>query len=133
MIRGFADAGKAIIVISSEYAELLAVSDRVLVLRDGVVAASSPGARSPDEESLQLAVQGVDLMSRNLIRIRRGRRPQARPGRRSHWLAEVDWRRYVIYIGFVVVFASSPYCCATRDSCPRTTCSTSSARRRRSP
>ena len=33
MIRELADAGKAVIVISSEYPELLAVSDRVLVLQ----------------------------------------------------------------------------------------------------
>ena len=37
MIRNLAEEGKAVIVISSEYAELLAVSDRVLILRDGTV------------------------------------------------------------------------------------------------
>jgi ribose transport system ATP-binding protein len=59
MIRGLADAGKAIIVISSEYPELLAVSDRILVLRDGTVAADLPRRDIADEESLQLTVQGV--------------------------------------------------------------------------
>jgi ribose transport system ATP-binding protein len=59
MIRGLADAGKAVIVISSEYPELLAVSDRILVLRDGTVTADLPRRDIKDEESLQLAVQGV--------------------------------------------------------------------------
>jgi ribose transport system ATP-binding protein len=59
MIRGLADDGKGIILISSELPELLAVSDRVLVLRDGSVAQELSRRDIPDEESLQLAVQGV--------------------------------------------------------------------------
>jgi ribose transport system ATP-binding protein len=59
MIRGLADDGKAVIVISSEYPELLAVSDRILVLRDGTVADDLDRGDVEDEESLQLAVQGV--------------------------------------------------------------------------
>jgi ribose transport system ATP-binding protein len=58
-IRGLADTGKGVILISSEYAELLAVADRVLVLRDGAIARELSRADIPDEESLQLAVQGV--------------------------------------------------------------------------
>ena len=37
MIRDFADAGGSVIMISSELPELLAVSDRLLILRDGHV------------------------------------------------------------------------------------------------
>jgi ribose transport system ATP-binding protein len=59
MIRGLASAGKAVIVISSEYPELLAVSDRVLVLKDGSVIRDIPRSDIADEEYLQLAVQGV--------------------------------------------------------------------------
>jgi ribose transport system ATP-binding protein len=59
MIRDLADAGKGVIMISSEYPELLAVSDRILVLRDGTVTADLPRRDIADEESLQLAVQGV--------------------------------------------------------------------------
>jgi ribose transport system ATP-binding protein len=58
-IRDLADAGKGVLLISSEYAELLAVADRVLVLRDGVIADVLTRAEIKDEESLQLAVQGV--------------------------------------------------------------------------
>jgi ribose transport system ATP-binding protein len=38
---------------------LLAVSDRVLVLRDGAVVQDLRRSEIPDEEALQLAVQGV--------------------------------------------------------------------------
>jgi len=52
-------AGKGVIVISSELPELLAVSDRVLVLRGGAIDKEIDRADIPDEETLQLAVQGV--------------------------------------------------------------------------
>jgi ribose transport system ATP-binding protein len=58
-IRGLADSGKGIVVISSELPELLAVSDRIIILRDGSVLRELPRRDVPDEESLQLAVQGV--------------------------------------------------------------------------
>jgi ribose transport system ATP-binding protein len=58
-IRSLADSGKSIVVISSEFAELLAVSDRVLVLRDGTVEKELLRGDIADEESLQLTVQGV--------------------------------------------------------------------------
>jgi ribose transport system ATP-binding protein len=59
IIRQLAGSGCGVIVISSEYPELLAVSDRLLVLRDGAIADELARAEVPDEESLQLAVQGV--------------------------------------------------------------------------
>ncbi|MDQ4491223.1 sugar ABC transporter ATP-binding protein [Sinomonas sp. ASV486] len=59
MIRDLASTGKAVIVISSEYPELLAVSDRVLVLKEGSIIQDLPRGEIADEESLQLAVQGV--------------------------------------------------------------------------
>jgi ribose transport system ATP-binding protein len=59
MIRNLAEEGKAVIVISSEYAELLAVSDRVLILRDGSVQQELVRNDIADEEYLQHAVQGV--------------------------------------------------------------------------
>ena len=58
-IRELADSGKAVIVISSELTELLAVSDRVLVLRNGTVTDDLDRRDIHDEESLQLAIQGV--------------------------------------------------------------------------
>jgi ribose transport system ATP-binding protein len=58
-VRRLADDGKGVLLISSEYAELLAVADRVLVLRDGVISRELARAEIADEEFLQLQVQGV--------------------------------------------------------------------------
>ncbi|MBZ4017658.1 sugar ABC transporter ATP-binding protein [Streptomyces purpurogeneiscleroticus] len=59
LIRALADSGKAVIIISSELSELLAVSDRVLILRGGGIESDIPRRDIADEESLQLAIQGV--------------------------------------------------------------------------
>src|SRR3954447_1685318 len=58
-IRSLADQGMAVLVISSEYPELLAVSDRVVVLRQGTVHRVLDRAEIPDENRLQLVVQGA--------------------------------------------------------------------------
>jgi ribose transport system ATP-binding protein len=58
-IRELANAGKGVIVISSELAELLAVSDRVLVLYRGTITADLDRGEIADEESLQLAVSSA--------------------------------------------------------------------------
>jgi ribose transport system ATP-binding protein len=58
-IRQLADQGMAVLVISSEYPELLAVSDRVVVLREGAVHRVLDRAEIRDENHLQLAVQGA--------------------------------------------------------------------------
>jgi ribose transport system ATP-binding protein len=59
MVREFAAEGKGVILISSELPELLAVSDRVLILRDGSIHRTLERGDIPDEQSLQFAVQGV--------------------------------------------------------------------------
>lgn len=59
MVREIADGGKAVILISSELPELLSVSDRILVLRDGEVVRDLSRADIPSEEFLQLAVLGT--------------------------------------------------------------------------
>jgi ribose transport system ATP-binding protein len=59
MIRRLAEQGKGVIIISSELPELLAVSDRVLVLRDGVVERELDRAAIRSEEDLHHVVQGV--------------------------------------------------------------------------
>ncbi|WML58049.1 sugar ABC transporter ATP-binding protein [Neobacillus sp. PS2-9] len=58
IIRELADNGKAIIVISSELPELLAVSDRVIVLHEGKVTKDIKRAEINTEEELQHAIQG---------------------------------------------------------------------------
>ena len=59
MIREFAEAGNAVIIISSELAELLAVSDRVLILRDGAIEREIPRRDIHAEEELHHAVQAA--------------------------------------------------------------------------
>lgn len=59
LVRGLADAGKGIIFISSELAELLAVSDRVLLLREGAVRGDMQRSEIESEEELHHAVQSV--------------------------------------------------------------------------
>ncbi|GAC1394207.1 MAG: hypothetical protein NVSMB38_25730 [Ktedonobacteraceae bacterium] len=57
IIRQLADSGKAIIVISSEFPELLAVSDRVLVLQNGTVKRQLDRHEIASEQELQQIVQ----------------------------------------------------------------------------
>ncbi len=59
VIRALADRGKGIIVITSELVELLAVSDRLLVLRDGHVVREIDRRDIRTEEELHRAVQGA--------------------------------------------------------------------------
>jgi ribose transport system ATP-binding protein len=59
MVREFADAGNAVLFISSELPELLAVSDRILVMRDGRIDRELPRAAISAEEDLHHAVQGL--------------------------------------------------------------------------
>lgn len=56
-IRKFADEGKGVLFVSSELPELLAVCDRILVLRDGEVSQDLLRENIPTEEFLQLAMQ----------------------------------------------------------------------------
>ncbi|MEW6638271.1 MAG: sugar ABC transporter ATP-binding protein [Actinomycetota bacterium] len=55
--RNLADSGKGVIVISSELVELLAVSDRILVLQEGTVKQEMDRREVKSEEELHHAVQ----------------------------------------------------------------------------
>jgi ribose transport system ATP-binding protein len=59
MIRAFVEAGNGVIIISSELPELLAVSDRVAILRDGAVDRVIDRGDIHREEDLHHAIQGV--------------------------------------------------------------------------
>ena len=59
LVRAIADSGKSVILSSSELPELLAVSDRILVLKDGKVLTTLQRNEIPNEEFLQLAIQGA--------------------------------------------------------------------------
>jgi ribose transport system ATP-binding protein len=61
MIRTFADQGNSVIIISSELPELLAVSDRILILRDGRVDRELDRSEIHKEEDLHHAIQRVGM------------------------------------------------------------------------
>jgi ribose transport system ATP-binding protein len=58
IVRNLADKGAAILVISSEFEELLAMSDRILVLRHGKLVDQLDRRAIASEEVLHHAVQG---------------------------------------------------------------------------
>ncbi len=58
MVRDFASQGHAVVFISSELPELLAVADRVVVLREGRTSRVLERAEVESEEQLQLIIQG---------------------------------------------------------------------------
>ncbi|WP_209121053.1 sugar ABC transporter ATP-binding protein [Alkalihalobacillus sp. BA299] len=57
IIRQLADQGKSIIVISSELAELMAMSDRIITLKNGQVTSELQRAEIVSEEDLEHAIQ----------------------------------------------------------------------------
>ena len=76
IIRALADEGKGVIVISSELSELLAMSDRILVMRDGTVyseverrelatnaAANGTSKAQAEEEALNRIIQGAVVLT----------------------------------------------------------------------
>lgn len=59
IIRKLADEGKAVIVVSSELPEILAVCDRIAVFRSGSIGGLVDGATANEEMLLQYAIGGV--------------------------------------------------------------------------
>jgi ribose transport system ATP-binding protein len=57
-VRAMADKGMAVLVISSELEELMAISDRILVLHSGRIAQSMNRRDVATEEELHHAIQG---------------------------------------------------------------------------
>jgi ABC-type sugar transport system ATPase subunit len=57
-LDALAAAGKALVVVSSEIAEVLAIADRILIIRAGLIAAATTPSET-DEEGLNLMIQGA--------------------------------------------------------------------------
>jgi ribose transport system ATP-binding protein len=55
LVRELAASGTVIIIVSSEFEELLAVSDRILVMRDGRIVAERNGYQTTEHELVLLA------------------------------------------------------------------------------
>ena len=56
LVRSLADSGKAVLVISSELPEILALADRIVVMREGAVAGELPAEGATAERVLALAL-----------------------------------------------------------------------------
>jgi ribose transport system ATP-binding protein len=61
MVRQLAKAGKGVILISSELAELLAVSDRILILKKGQISQELDRREIQTEEKLHHILQGAQV------------------------------------------------------------------------
>jgi ribose transport system ATP-binding protein len=59
IVRAFASQGNAVLFISSELPELLAVADRIVVMREGRSIRELPRTDIDSEEQLQLIIQGA--------------------------------------------------------------------------
>jgi ribose transport system ATP-binding protein len=59
LIRGLADSGVGILLVSSEIPEVLGLADRVLVLREGQVVHSGPAAGIDESAVLDLVMAGA--------------------------------------------------------------------------
>lgn len=84
-VRAMADKGTAVLVISSELEELMAISDRILVLHGGRIAQSVNRRDVATEEELHHAIKATATL-----------RPSAA-------LPKVQLQNYVVYIFFAVV------------------------------
>ena len=59
LVRQLAEAGKSVIIVSSEFEELMAASDRIIVMRDGRKVAEK-AAHDTNEHELLLLAGGKD-------------------------------------------------------------------------
>ena len=57
MIRQYADSGKAVIVVSSEIHELMAMCDRIMVMHKGRITKEIQNSKDLEEERLQYEIQ----------------------------------------------------------------------------
>ncbi len=60
LIDGFAERGKAVLLVSSELPEILALADRVLVMRNGAIVAELSHEEASEEAILSHAVGEAD-------------------------------------------------------------------------
>lgn len=74
LIRGLARQGKAIMVVSSEMAEVLELGDRILIMREGRMAGELSRAEASQERVLELALPDTEANSSGLVAPKRARR-----------------------------------------------------------
>jgi len=66
-MRGLADAGIAVLMISSDMEEVIGVSDRIVVMREGRIAGFLERAEFSEENVMQLAVGRRDLQAAEAV------------------------------------------------------------------
>jgi ribose transport system ATP-binding protein len=67
LMRGLADAGVAVLMISSDMEEVVGVSDRILVMREGRIAGFLERAEFSEENVMRLAVGRRDLQEAKAV------------------------------------------------------------------
>jgi D-xylose transport system ATP-binding protein len=65
LIRELTDAGKAVVLVSSELPELIGMSDRILMLHEGRIAGEFP--RGASQETLLAAAMGAEKPAQNFL------------------------------------------------------------------
>jgi L-arabinose transport system ATP-binding protein len=58
LLYGLAEAGRTVIVVSSDLAEVIGVADRVLVMREGKIVGNLPKAEASPDQLIKLALPG---------------------------------------------------------------------------
>jgi ABC-type sugar transport system ATPase subunit len=61
MLRAFADEGKTVIVISSDLPEILAIADRIIVMREGAIAAEMLAGQATEERIVRYAATSQEF------------------------------------------------------------------------
>ncbi|MBV8409221.1 MAG: sugar ABC transporter ATP-binding protein, partial [Alphaproteobacteria bacterium] len=67
LMRGLADGGVAVLMISSDMEEVIGVSDRIVVMREGRIAGFLSPAEFGEENIMRLAVGRQDLKKAEAI------------------------------------------------------------------
>ncbi|MFK4446935.1 L-arabinose transport system ATP-binding protein [Caballeronia udeis] len=58
LLYGLAEAGRTVIVVSSDLAEVIGVADRVMVMREGKIVGNLPKAQATPDQLIKLALPG---------------------------------------------------------------------------
>ncbi|SAL70656.1 L-arabinose transporter ATP-binding protein [Caballeronia terrestris] len=58
LLYGLAEAGRTVIVVSSDLAEVIGVADRVIVMREGKIVGNLPKAQASPDQLIKLALPG---------------------------------------------------------------------------
>jgi len=67
LMRGLADSGVAVLMISSDMEEVIGVSDRIVVMREGGIAGFLDRSEFSEENVMRLAVGRHDLQQAEAV------------------------------------------------------------------